>query len=482
MLDALNTRFGLESFRPGQRGSSRRCSRAARRSPSSRPAAASPSATSCPALLLDGVTVVVSPLIALMKDQIDFLRRQRHRGGAARLEPRPGRGARGLRNGSATGSAEAALRRAGALRQRALPRAARADADRAVRGRRGALHLRVGPQLPPRLPEARRAAPATSAPSACWRSPPPPRPRSSRDICAGFGIDAADAVVTGFYRPNLTLLTHAGRSGRARMQLLLERLRARPPGPTIVYVTLQRTAERVAAAARRAPGCPRARTTPGWSAEERAAVQDWWMAVDRDDRGGDDRLRHGHRQGRHPLRLPLQPAQEPRELQPGDRPRRPRRRARASASCSPARDDVPTLENFAYGDTPTREAHRRLLVEVLRHDDGHAVRRLRVRASERHDVRPLVLRTVLTYLELEGLLRQGTPFYAGYSHPPGRGLVRGRVRAVRRRARRLPPPARRERHDRAQLDERSTPTPRRSSSARAAIGSSLRSGTSRSGG
>ena len=34
--------------------------------------------------------------------------------------------------------------------------------------------------------------------------------------------------------------------------------------------------------------------------------------------------------------------------------------------------------------------------------------------SARHDVRPLVLRTALTYLELDGVLRQGTPFYAGY--------------------------------------------------------------------
>ena len=36
------------------------------------------------------------------------------------------------------------------------------------------------------------------------------------DIRAGFGIEEADAVVTGFYRPNLTLLTDAGRSRRAR--------------------------------------------------------------------------------------------------------------------------------------------------------------------------------------------------------------------------------------------------------------------------
>jgi ATP-dependent DNA helicase RecQ len=36
----------------------------------------------------------------------------------------------------------------------------------------------------------------------------------------------------------------------------------------------------------------------------------------------------------------------------------------------------------------------------------------------RHDMRPLVLRTALTYLELDGLLRQGTPFYAGYRLRP----------------------------------------------------------------
>jgi ATP-dependent DNA helicase RecQ len=35
-----------------------------------------------------------------------------------------------------------------------------------------------------------------------------------------------------------------------------------------------------------------------------------------------------------------------------------------------------------------------------------------------HDVRPLVLKTALTYLELAGALRQGTPFYAGYEARP----------------------------------------------------------------
>jgi ATP-dependent DNA helicase RecQ len=36
-------------------------------------------------------------------------------------------------------------------------------------------------------------------------------------------------------------------------------------------------------------------------------------------------------------------------------------------------------------------------------------------------VRPLVLKTILTYLELDGFLEQGTPFYAGYSVRPASG-------------------------------------------------------------
>ena len=65
------------------------------------------------------------------------------------------------------------------------------------------------------------------------------------DIRAGFGIEKRDSVVTGFYRPNLTLLTTPV-TARERDDALTDRLRERAPGSTIVYVTLQRTAERVA--------------------------------------------------------------------------------------------------------------------------------------------------------------------------------------------------------------------------------------------
>src|SRR4029453_8969918 len=81
-------------------------------------------------------------------------------------------------------------------------------------------------------------------------------------------------------------------------------------------------------------------------------------------------------------------------------------------------EDVPTLENFAFGDTPTREALAGLLADVLEHPEGAEFAVSEYELSGRHDVRPLVLKTVLTYLELDGVLRQGTPFYAGYRLRP----------------------------------------------------------------
>jgi ATP-dependent DNA helicase RecQ len=79
-------------------------------------------------------------------------------------------------------------------------------------------------------------------------------------------------------------------------------------------------------------------------------------------------------------------------------------------------DDVPTLENFAYGDTPTDGALRGLVGELFSLPVEFDVSLYEL--SGRFDLRPLVLRTALTYLELYGLLRQGTPYYAGYKIKP----------------------------------------------------------------
>ena len=89
---------------------------------------------------------------------------------------------------------------------------------------------------------------------------------------------------------------------------------------------------------------------------------------------------------------------------------------------------MPTLENFAFGDTPTREAIAGLLDDVFAHSPGEQFAVSEYELSSRHDVRPLVLKTILTYLELDGFLEQGTPFYAGYSVAPAERRVGRRLR------------------------------------------------------
>jgi ATP-dependent DNA helicase RecQ len=79
-------------------------------------------------------------------------------------------------------------------------------------------------------------------------------------------------------------------------------------------------------------------------------------------------------------------------------------------------EDLIPLQNFAYGDTPTRQNLHALLTELF--SLGKEFDLSIYDLSSRHDMRQTVLRTALTYLELKGLLRQGTPFYGGYQIRP----------------------------------------------------------------
>ncbi|HBF33184.1 TPA: RecQ family ATP-dependent DNA helicase, partial [Candidatus Sumerlaeota bacterium] len=76
-------------------------------------------------------------------------------------------------------------------------------------------------------------------------------PEVEKDIAAGFGITEDNIVHTGFYRPNLHLAVTPCESEK-RARTLARRLKERPIGPTIVYVTLQRTAEAIASYLRQA--------------------------------------------------------------------------------------------------------------------------------------------------------------------------------------------------------------------------------------
>jgi ATP-dependent DNA helicase RecQ len=82
-----------------------------------------------------------------------------------------------------------------------------------------------------------------------------------------------------------------------------------------------------------------------------------------------------------------------------------------SASFSPA-PMTPSLGNFTFGDTPTPEAVSGVVREVLGMGEFFDVSVSEL--SFNHDMRPLVVETLLTYLELDNLLVSTGPFYSEY--------------------------------------------------------------------
>ncbi len=409
----LAERFGLAGFRPGQEEVIEALL-AGRSALAVFPTGSGKSLCyQLPALLLDGVTVVVSPLIALMKDQIDAL---------AEL------GVPAARIDSSLSFAEVRdvsdrLRRRELRLLYVAPE--RFNNERFVAQLAGVeIALFAVDEAhcisewghnfrPDYLKLAQRARELGAARVLALTATA--TPAVVDDICAGFGIARADAIATGAYRPNLTLLMTPVAAGE-RDDLLVERMRSRPPGSTIVYVTLQRTALRIAELLA-AQGLPARPYHAGMKDEDRTAVQEWWagsadgivvatiafgMGIDKAD------VRYVYH-----YNLPKGLESYAQEIGRAGRDGEP-----SVCELLACPDDVPVLENFAYGDTPSREALAALLDELLARAPGDELVVAEYDVSTRFDVRPLVLKTLLTYLELEGLLRQGTPFYAGYRLRP----------------------------------------------------------------
>jgi len=364
-----------------------------------------------PALVLDGVTVVVSPLIALMKDQIDFLTKKGIK--AARVD--------------SSLSADEQRAVASELRKGALkllyvaPERFNNERFLQLLGEVKIALFAVdeahcisewGHNFRPdylKLAETSRAIHAERVLALTATA----TPAVVKDICAGFAIEPKGAVVTGFYRPNLTLLTTATTTG-ARDALHVARLRERTPGPTLVYVTLQQTAERVAASLA-SLGLQARAYHAGMEAEDRSDVQDWWqrspsaiavatiafgMGIDKAN------VRYVYH-----YNLPKSLESYMQEVGRAGRDGLP-----ATLELFACARDLATLESFAYGDTPSAEALEGLVTALLASGEDFHVSLFEL--SSKHDIRPLVVKTALTYLELAGALQQGTPFYAGYEARP----------------------------------------------------------------
>jgi ATP-dependent DNA helicase RecQ len=406
----LRDTFGLADFRPGQKEVVDHLL-AGRSAAACFPTGGGKSLCyQLPALMLPGLTVVVSPLIALMKEQVDRL--QAKGVAAERLDS--------TRDSAGVASVGDRVRQ-GQLRLLYVA----PERFNNERFRQLLLSARVslfavdeahcisewGHNFRPDYLKLAHFARACGAERVLALTATA-TPTVLADICKGFAIDPGCAVRTGFHRPNLTLRTTPIDAAR-RDALLLERLRANP-GPRIVYVTLQRTAEAVAQTVAGA-GLPARAYHAGMQDEERAAVQEWFaagsdaivvatiafgMGIDKAD------IR-----GVYHYNLPKSLENWSQEIGRAGRDGKP---SQCELFACPG--DLNALENFVYGDTPSRESIAGLVVDLFCGADELELTLYDLSAE--HDLRPLVLNTLLTYLELDGWLEAGTPFYAGYQFKP----------------------------------------------------------------
>ena len=279
-----------------------------------------------PALLLDGLTLVVSPLLALMKDQVDALTRN-------------GVAAAAINSTVPREEQADILRRVADGDLRLLYVAPERFSDgrfvAALRGVNVALlaideaHCisQWGHDFRPSYRDLGAArARLNDPPIVALTATADPRVRD--DIVERLGLHDPDIRIAGFDRPNLRFHALRVRSQKEKLEQIAELLEALgEEASAIVYcATRKRVESLVEALQRRRVRC--ARYHAGMPEDDRVRIQNAFARDSLRIIVDDQRFWPRHRQARRPPRRPPRPARIHRVLLPGGGPRRPRRRPR----------------------------------------------------------------------------------------------------------------------------------------------------------
>ena len=364
-----------------------------------------------PALLFDGLTLVISPLIALMKDQIDFL--VNHNIKAARLDSsldleQTRQVFRDLNNGQTKLlyispeklSNERFLQ---SLRSWNISLMAIDEVHCVSEWGHNFRpdYMKIATLAKQLQIQCVLGLTATATPSV------------TKDIATAFDIQDNDIIQTGFHRPNLTLIVTPSEE-KHRKELLLKRLQERPLGPSIVYVTLQKTAMEVASflAQHNLNAHP---YHAGLKTENRNAIQDLFMASEHMivvatiafgmgiDKSNIRTIYH--------YNLPKGLESYTQEIGRAGRDGK-----ESICELLASAEDAVVLENFTYGDTPSLESITSFLDEILNLDPVFDVSIYQL--SNNHDIRLLVVNTLLTYLELDQAIQSTGFFFTEFQFQP----------------------------------------------------------------